>query len=185
MARDIDPQIAQELQENHRQIIFVKINFDTTLLAHSRYGEMTLNSETYYGVGQFGNISTKTEDAQTNPTRLTLTLSGIPLNYIELVTEGNYQNRDVYIYKGLLSDSETLIGSTAINWFRGVTGNASIQEDAGGNVQIELEVANWLSKWRRPSNIRYNDKQQQELYAGDTCMQYLTQAQRGKAWRGV
>lgn len=185
MPKNIDNAIAQELQENHRQVVFVKIAFDEPLLAHSRYGEFTLNSETYYGVGQFGGISTKQESSEINPQRLTLSLSGIPQNYIELLTDGNYQNRDVYIYKGLLNDSEQLIGNTAIYWFRGVTGNGSINEDAGGDIKIDLEAANWLSKWRRPSNLRYNTDMQQELYSGDTCMQYLADAQRGKAWRGV
>jgi hypothetical protein len=183
MPRDLDPQIAQSLQENYRSVVFVNIDFETPLFAHSRYGEITLNGDTYYGVGQFGNISAKTEDADINPQRITLTLTGIPIPYIELVTEGNYQNRDVYIYEGLLNSSEQLVGDTAISWFRGVTGNATINE--GDTISISLEVSNWLAKWRRAPNVRYNNEWQQRLYAGDTCMQYLADAQRGKTWRGA
>jgi hypothetical protein len=187
MPRDISNQLSQAMQENHRVVYAVKIDFDTPLLAHSRFGELLLDGDTYYGVGAFGSISVRQEDTALNPQRLTIGLSGIPLRFIEEVTDGDYQNRDVYIYKALLNDSEALIGgsTTFIRWFRGVTANASIQEKAAGNLSVELEVSNWLAKWRRPANLRYNDKTQQELYPGDTIFQYLQDAQAGKVWRGV
>ena len=185
MPRDIDNQLAQTMQENYRSVVLVHIDFETPLYVHSRFGELTYNGNTYYGVGALGSISTRQEDTELNPQRLMLGLTGIPLRFIDQVNDGNYQNRDVYIYKGILDTNETLLGSTAIKWFRGVTGNASISESANGTCKVDLEVANWLAKWRRASGLRYNNEIQQELYSGDTGLQYVIAAQKGLAWRGV
>lgn len=185
MPRDIDNQIAQELSENHRIAVLVRIDLSTPIYLHSRFGEYDYDGNTYYGVGAFGNISVKNESAELNPERVSLSLEGIDLKFIDEVLGQNYQNRDVYIYKALLDDDDTILSGTIIKWFRGVSGNASISEKAGNTCQVTLEVSNFLAKWRRPSNLRYNDKTQQELYAGDTGLQYVIDAQKGKIWRGV
>jgi hypothetical protein len=183
MPRDIDNQIGQALQGNHRIVVMVKIAFDSPLLAHSRFGELVYDGETYYGIGAFGNISTRTEDSEMNPQRLTLTLTGIPLRFIEEVTNNNYQNRAVYIYKGYLADDDSLIGGMAVKWFRGVTANAKVTESTDDTCSVELTVSNWLSKWRRSASLRYNNRTQKELFNSDTGLQYVVDAQEGKLWR--
>ena len=186
MPRDIDNIIAQRLYENHRIMVMVRIDFETPIYVHSRFGEVLFEGNTYYGVGAFGSISSRTEDTAVNPQRLTLSLSGIPLRFVDLVLSStNYQNRDVYIYKALLDTDETILGGVVQKWFRGVTGNASIQEQPGQNISVEMEVSNFLAKWRRPANLRYNDETQQQLYPGDTSLTNIIDAQAGKVWRGV
>jgi hypothetical protein len=185
MPRDFDQQIQQGLQGNHRTLFLVRINLDTPIFMHSRFGEYEFEGNTYYGVGALGGISAKVEDPVLDPQRLTLSLTGIDLRFYQEMKAQNYQNRDVWIWKALLNDDDTIMGNVAIRWFRGLSGDGEVMEEAGGTCGVTLTVANFLAKWKRSANLRYNDKTQQELFAGDTFLQYVIEAQRGKVWRGT
>lgn len=187
MPRNLDNAIAQRLFENHRQIIFVEIDFASApIYVHSGFGEITLNGNFFYGVSAFGNISVRNEETQLNPQRLTLTLNGVDRRFINEIQENlNYQNRNVYIWKGLLDDNYNLIGTSAQLWYRGTTGNATITEEPGQSLSVAMEVNNFLAAWNRSANLRYNNKTWLNLYNGDTIMQYLIDSQGGKIWRGA
>ncbi len=185
MPRNFDQQIQQALHGDHRAMFLVSIDLDTTIYMQGRFGEYEFEGNTYYGLGALGNISAKNEDPELNPQRITLTLTGIDLRSYQEVKDQNYQNRDVYIYKALLNDDDTIMANTAIKWFRGISGDAEVTEQPGDTCAVTLTVSNFLAKWKRSANLRYNDKTQQELFAGDTFLTNVIEAQRGKIWRGV
>lgn len=187
MPRNIDNSIQQRLFENHRQVVFVEIDFASApIRVHSGFGEYLFNGNTFYGVSAFGSITVRSEDIQINPARITLGLTGVDNRFIqEIETYTNYQNRDVYIWKCLVDDNYQLIGSTGQLWYRGTTGNAVITEEPNNTLGVTIDVNNFLSLWNRPSNIRLNAKTHATLYPGDTIFQYLVDAQGGKVWRGA
>lgn len=184
MPRDLDNAIAQRLFENHRQLILVRIDFNNPVYIHSGFGEVEFKGNTYYGISGFGHISVRTEETQLNPQRLSLTLNGADKRFInEIQEETNYQNRDVYIYKVLLDDNYKMVGTEGQLWYRGSTGNATINEQPDEKVNVVVEVNNFLSRWNRPSNLRYNTKTWENIYPNDTIMRFVVQSQGNKTWK--
>lgn len=187
MPRNLDNSIAQRLFENHRQLILVNIDLASApIYMHSGFGEVLFKGNYYYGVSAFGSITVRTEEAQVNPQRITLTLSGADKRFINEIQENlNYQNRSVYIYKALVDDNYQLIGTQGQLWYRGTTGNATIDEQPGSTISVSLDVNNFLARWDRPSNLRYNTKTWAALYPGDTIMQYVVNTQGQKLWKAA
>lgn len=183
MPRDVLPITAGQLQEDKTFIILARMDFpDQPLYVHSRIGEFDYDGNTYLGMGEFGSISVTDEDTEQNPQRIRLGLSNIGGYWnSKVITDSmQYQNRDAYIYLGLLDESRAIIGD-AITIFRGKTGNISFTE--GAESSVSLELTNQFVVWNRASNLRYTDTQQQELFTGDTGLRFVQDTLSNTIWR--
>lgn len=182
MPRDINVETAGRLKEDKVFAILVRFDFPQPLYVHSRAGELDYDGNTYLGMGEYGSLNAINEDSGLTPQRVQLTLSNIGGYWnSQVITDGlQYQNKDVYIYLALLDEQRAIIGEP-ITIFRGVTGNLNFTETDSSSITIE--VMNQFAIWNRAANFRYTNAQQEELFPGDTGLQYVQDTLKAVLWR--
>src|SRR4051812_20111115 len=100
--RDLDiATLAASQQDTISPLILVKMQFDSgDVLVHSSLGNIDFNSQTYLGVGIFGQISAAEENSDLSRSPVTLTLSNIDGTMGAVVLNENYKGRMATIYLG-------------------------------------------------------------------------------------
>ena len=171
MSRDIAAANLTEINAAHlHQIVMVKLEFDTPLYVHSGIGTIVYDSNSYLGVGQFGNISNMTETEILRPTSLTLTLSGVDSNLItEALDSGDYGDT-VTIYLGYRQDDGTLVADPLLLW-RGFFEFASISQ--GDQSVVSITVQHDLAILNETDGSRFTDEDQQVRFSGDVGFEFI------------
>ena len=171
MSRDISVANLTEINAAHlHQIVMVKLEFDTPLYVHSGIGTIVYDSNSYLGVGQFGNISNMTETEILRPTSLTLTLSGVDSNLItEALDSGDYGDT-VTIYLGYRQDDGTLVADPLLLW-RGFFEFASISQ--GDQSVVSITVQHDLAVLNETDGSRFTDEDQKVRFSGDVGFEFI------------
>jgi len=150
---------------------FLAVDFDFPS-GHYRFwsgaGDITLNGNTYSGVGDLVKIDSESDTVELGPQRKKYTLSGVdPTSVDEDDIDGSF-GRSVVEYLGFLNpETKQLIANPEIHWegridsFRRVDGQAPI---------IEVSAEHKMALLDRADDWRYTHEHQQEFFpsAGDT-----------------
>ena len=154
-----------------RPITFVRLDFSSgLLLAHSAIGEISFSGETYSGVGHLGSVDGVSENMETTPAGLKLTLSGIPTELISVALGEDYQGRDARVYLGFV-DSDYALVDTPVLMFRGRLDYMDLQ--IGETATITVVAQNRLADWDRPRVRRYNHEDQQDRFPFDVGFEFV------------
>ena len=145
------------------------------------YGDRTIGVDTYIGTGNLLNISGLEEVNDLSSKRITLQLSGVPVDLISLAIQEPYKNRPAKVYFG------TTDTTTPIEVFSGRMDVMDI-EDSGDTSTITLTVESKLVRLEKSSNWRYTEGSHQSRHGADTFFSYVADLQdrdvlwgRGKA----
>jgi len=105
MSRDITTPVLDALDDAVVYPFFaVDIDFSSgPLYVWSGYGDLTISSKTYIGVGSLLNISNVEETTEIEAKGASLTMSGIPSSFLSLALQEPYQGRECRIYFGMTS----------------------------------------------------------------------------------
>jgi len=136
------------------------------------------SGNTYLGVGGFGGISSISENAQLNPEKLELTISGVDTSNITIALTENYQGKPATIYSAYFDTTAYTLIADPVVMFKGTMDNMEIV--IGKNATIKLNVISILDNWRKPKTRRYNNDDQQSEYTGDKGLEYVEQIAQGK-----
>lgn len=165
----IDSSITSYLEADH-QILFlaVKAEFDTeTILLWSGDYSLTINGETYLGVGTLLSISNIEDTLELKSSGLSVALAGMDATVLDLALTENYQNRFITVFLGYLSGgTDTTVGTMTL--FKGRMQSMVINDDPNGST-ITVDAENRLIDLQRPSNLRYTKESQQFIDSSDTC----------------
>jgi hypothetical protein len=124
----------------------------------------------YLGVGTLGSLSAVTETTEVSAKGVDLTLSGIPTEYVSLALSNNYRGRQVAVYLILFNTAMTAYEQ--ITLFRGRMNQLTINE-SGDNSTLTVQCENRLIDLNRPTDIRYTDEAQKELYPTDKGLEFV------------
>lgn len=174
----IADQLAALRADSFTAISMVRLDFESGVLrVHSGVGTITWDGESYLGVGALGQIEAIEETTDAVAQDITLTLSGIPSEYISLALGEHYQGRDARIYLAALDSQHRLIldeeGDGPYLVFRGRMDTMPIHDGDTGTVQVICR--NRLADWDRPRERRYTHEDQQIDYPGDLGLQFVAQ----------
>jgi len=174
MSRDLTAGMQTAIAaETVRPVALVKITLDTdTILVHSGVGDIVFNGDTYLGVGNFGDITEIKESESIAPTQVSVSLSGIPPEYLSFAMDEDYQGREAFIYKALLDENHDLIADPVLA-FRGRCDYSDIQ--LGATATVQLTIQSRLADWNRPKIRRYSHEDQQLDYPGDLSLEFVPQ----------
>jgi len=154
-----------------RPVLMCKLEFDGgDVLANSSPYTITYDSDDYLGVGNMGNVSNVQESPSLSAQGITLTLSGIPSDYISISLSEDYQGRTGTIFLAFLDEDHALIDDP-LPMFIGRMDTMSIE--IGDSASILLAVENRLADWHRPRIRRFTHEDQQQEYPGDTGLEYV------------
>jgi hypothetical protein len=182
MARDLTDDFKVEIEGKLvRPIIFAFLDFvDDPVYIWSGVGTVSWNGHSWLGVGNLGGISAVQETADTIAQNITLSLSGIPTEYLSDVIEAVKQNTDVQVWFGFLADDNSIVADP-YQVFRGHIDVPTITEGADTST-VSITCENPLIDLQRASGRRYTPDDQRIDYSTDKGFDYVAAIQE---WNGT
>ena len=150
---------------------------ESTYRLWSGYGNITIGSDTYYGVGDYGGLSVVRETEKLQAEGITLTLSGIPNNMVSDALLQSYQGQNANVYFGTLADGQ--LTQQPYLLFSGKMDVMNVMQEAQ-NSAITIQCENYLAELRRRKVGRYTDQDQQSRFSSDTSLRFVDAIQADK-----
>lgn len=176
MPRPLDTNVlAATLGQQIIMAAAVRLQFTSgVVLANTSPYAITINGESYAGVGEFGRVSTVQESIENRSADASIELSGVIAADIALALNSGYRNQPATIYAVLFDQNHRIIG-TPIIVFQGLMDQMVIALDTTGTVTLSL--SNRLADWDRPRIRRYTDEDQQASAPGDLGCSFVAALQ--------
>lgn len=173
----IDSAITSRLGQDHQELFFaVKAEFDTDdILVWTGNDDLVINSETYTGAGSLLSISNVEDTLDLKPTGISIALSGMDADVLNMALTENYQNRDISVFMGFLMGGSNEVAGV-LKVFAGRMMSLDVTDDIDGAV-VGVTAENRLIDLERPSNLRYTAESQKFIDSGDTSLNRVQQLQ--------
>ena len=127
------------------------------------------NDEQWAGVGDLGSIGGLGENLEMAAAQISLTIRGVPSEYIRTIKDLNYQERPVHVWQNDLSSSYHVVNSQLI-W----SGRMDVIDIVAGSVsEMTLQCESAMARWNSSPGRRMNNTQQQLLHPGDNGLKYV------------
>lgn len=137
------------------------------------------NGYTYIGRKMVGAESIKDQGGEVQG--LTLSLSGVPLEMLSIALQEPVQGKPARIWTCLLSADTHSILDVVQTW-AGTCDRMPIQQSPK-TATVSVTCEHRGITFARSKGLRYTDGDQQRLYPGDKCLQFiLAQAQHQDTW---
>ena len=182
MSRAIDVSLLNALTSSNVQPFFaVELFFDNSpLRIWTGFTDRTINvqgtDQVFTGSGNLLSIDGLDEVKDLSAKSVTLGISGISSEVIELALTNSYQRRPCRIYLGEMTEN------AVVEIFTGKMDTMKL-EDTGETSNISLTVESNLVELERASNWRYTNENHQSRYDGDTFFSYVQSIQdQSVAW---
>jgi hypothetical protein len=161
--------------------LFVRIDIPnyTVMRFSDYYKALTINGESYTGLGSLMNVSDSTSELRLSDTEVSVTFSGIPAANIDMVQDYLIKGSDIQIYRGIFNPTTGALLSIAGNpmgKFKGIVNNFALQEQwtegsDDSTVTVLLTCTSVVSLLRNKiSGRRTNPIDQQFWYPADQSM---------------
>lgn len=173
----IDSAITSRLGQDHQELFFaVKAEFDTDdILVWTGNDDLVINSETYTGAGSLLSISNIEDTLDLKPTGISIALSGMDADVLNMALTENYQNRDISVFMGFLMGGSNEVAGV-LKVFAGRMMSLDVTDDIDGAV-VGVTAENRLIDLERPSNLRYTAESQKFVDSSDTSLNRVQQLQ--------
>ncbi len=178
--------------------LLVEMRFDSGVVGMwTGLGDLVYNGITFTGGGNLVSCSTYEETEDLEAKGMVFTLSGVPLNLIEIALDEPYQGRPIRMYIAMvditpaiaLEDESGIILTEggdrillesqvqeAYRLFSGMMNTMNIVED-GDTATIHLTAENVLILLKRTKERRYTDFDQRSRYPDDEGLKFISQLQ--------
>jgi hypothetical protein len=157
----------------------VDLAFDSaTLRVWTGLYDLQINGNTYIGAGQLLSISRLEEGAGLAAIGATLTMTGIPSEFLALALTEPYQGRACRIYFGPLISPDDMF-----EVFSGVMDQLNIEEGAE-SATITVTVESDLIALERPVVRRFTDEDQKTRFPDDKGLRYVAGLQDREIYWG-
>lgn len=172
MARSLLPETAAAAAAPVvRPVLLARLDFASGLVrVTSAPFDLTVKDETYVGVGTLGGVSAVPEGAELQSYAISLSLSGIPSELVQLALSDPAQGRDARLWLLLLDENHQAVGE-AVLLFRGRIDTMDVT--LGQTATITLSVQSRLADWERPRVRRYTHEDQKAEYPDDRGFEYV------------
>ena len=152
--------------------IAVKIPFPSgAMRVWTGLGDITVDSETYSGVGSFMSINPIIESSQIEATGLTISLSGVPSNMLGSLLTDEFQGITCVVHMGFLGDSNAVTGTIKV--YQGIADNCDIAE-TGTTAVVSFNIESRLISLDDKINRRYTNEDQQIDHSSDTSLRFIS-----------
>lgn len=177
MARDLTASVKSAIEATQVApfLLFEAEFADGYLRLWSGIGDISWNGYTWTGVGTLGSISPISETDEVQANGISVSLTGIPSDYVSLILSDVRQGKMGRVYVGFL-DANGVIVSDPYMAFEGRLDVPAIEE-AGEDAMITITYESRLIDLQRPREIRFTDEEQKRLYPSDKGLEYVTSMQ--------
>ena len=156
----------------------IDLLFDSNpIYAWTGLGTITLNSNSYTGVGHLLQISDVEETQDISAKGMTLSLSGVPSGLLADALNTPYQGRLCKVYLGFMTSWENPDASPdTLEVFSGYMDQMTIDEGSETST-ITTSVESRLIDLERPRTRRYTNENQQQRFSGDKAFEFVESLQ--------
>ena len=144
-------------------------------LAWTGYGNITFDSTTYVGAGDFLSVSPVKENSEVQANGIDITLSGIPSDLISSALNETYQGRSCKLFLGALDSSNAVVSDPYL-LFSGRMDLMSI-DDSGDTANINVTAESRLIDLDRTRERRYTSEDQKIDFPNDKGLEFITDLQ--------
>lgn len=177
MARDLTASVITEITATSlRPFLLFEGEFASGYVrVWSGYGDLSWNTYTWTGVGDFGSVSAIEETTETRAAGVTVSLSGIPAAMISTALGSARQGKAGKIYIGVLDANGAVIADPYLA-FQGRLDVPAIDE-GGDTATISIAYESRLVDLERPRERRYTPEDLQIDYSDDRGFEYVASLQ--------
>jgi hypothetical protein len=177
MTRDITAAFAEALADQHlRPVIFFEGEFATGWVRlWSGLGEISWNGESWSGAGALLGLGSIDESGEVVAGGTAVSLSGVPVDLVQMAIEEARQGLPGRIWLGLLAEDGSIIADP-VQAFTGRLDVPEIKDDAD-TCTITISYESRLIDLTVARTWRYTHESQQALYPGDLGFEYVTAIQ--------
>lgn len=165
-------------------ILLIEMQLTPTLRLATSAVTISWNSQSWIGAGSLGNVE-PLKDSAGEVEGLRFTLSGVPSENISLVLNQSVRNKLCILRAAILHPDTHVIQDVV------TVGTFVLDQMVINGSVIGVTAYPMQRLFQRVKVIRYTDQDQQKLFPGDRCLEYIvTQAQHNDvwpagSWRGV
>lgn len=176
MARSLSSSVQTELAAaSNRPFFLAQLNFSgTTLRLSTLLGDVTWNSQTWYGNGWLQGIDAAAEQGDLESAGAKIILASVPSNILNLILAQCDQAGTASLWLGFLDSSGAIIADPYLI-FKGYLDVPTLTEDAG-EPSITLDLENVLADLERTKEGRYNKEHQHIYYPSDKGFDFVAAA---------
>ena len=179
MARTIGSDFSTQLSSTQvRPFYAIEFNYPTPLRVWTGYGEFSIFSQDYLGLGNLISIGQVQESADTKASGINITLSGLDTNILSSAFNETQQGVIVHLYFGVLTitDNALAIVDTPYQIFSGTVDTVSIAED-GQTSTIAYTIESKLISLEKALDFRYTDQDQKFFFPNDKGLEFVDDVQ--------
>jgi len=151
-----------------------------TIYVWTGIGTLTWGGHDWTGLGRFANVSAVTLTKEGTAEKITLSLSGIPPEYVDDAINETRGNKIAKLYLGFSDDSGAVISSPVLI-AQGYTDVPTLT-DSGESCTFSITIETPMVQLQNASLRRYTTDDQKIDYPTDLGFQYVPQIQQ---WDGV
>jgi hypothetical protein len=146
-----------------------------TLRLWSGLGEIVWNSVTWTGAGNLLAVSALEETSDVVASGFSVTLSGVPTEFVSLAIDNARQGMAGKVWVGLLTEAGAVIADPSL----GQAGRLDVPQltDDVETCTITISYESRLIDLQRAREYRLTDETQKLLYLGDRGLEYVTAIQ--------
>ena len=179
MARTIGSTFSTQLSSSQtRPFYAVEFLYTQPLRMWTGYGEFTILSQDYLGLGNLISIGQVQESADTKASGINITLSGLDTSVLSGAFNETQQGIVVHLYFGVLTitDNALAIVDTPYQIFSGTVDTVSIAED-GQTSTIAYTIESKLISLEKALDFRYTDQDQKFFFPNDKGLEFVDDVQ--------
>jgi len=186
MARSIGSNFLSLLNSSQlRPFYAIKMNFTSgTLLLNSTYADLVIGGNTYLASGHILSISPISEVSDTRSVGIMISLNSVDTSLLSAGLTEDASGMIVEVYFGLLTTTNNAdaIVDTPYKIFEGFIDAMTLNEGADIST-LKFSIENKLIALERPTDRRFTDQDQKELFPSDKGCEFVTSLQdKSVAW---
>ena len=186
MARSIGSDFLSQLNSSEiRPFYAIKMNFTSgELLLNTTYNDLVIGGDTYLASGHILDISPISESSDTRAVGMNISLNSVDSSILSAGLTEDTAGMVVEVHFGVLTTTSNAdaIVNTPYKIFEGFIDTMVLNED-GQNSTLKFSIENKLILLERPTDRRFTDQDQQELFPNDKGCEFVTSLQdKSIAW---
>lgn len=144
--------------------------------------DISHDSKTWLSAQGLLNVSAVTENNSNGIEQVSISLTAIPDNFVNLFLDFNYIDRSVRIHKLFLDKDGAIVGNSVLI-FDGRIDKPVIKHDfEGQTASIGITASSHWANFERKSGRFTNDAHQQSYFSGDDCFKFSIDYEKEITW---
>lgn len=170
-ARIITPAVEAILAGQHvPYVLFVYLATDNPVRLTNAPWTIGWDGHDWSGAGMLGSINPIEEGDELQMYGVSMALSGIPPEYVQMAIGSHYQGRDCMIWLAPFTEAGQLAADPVLAF----AGRLDVMTvELGDTATISVSAESRLTDWARPRTSRFTDADQQSRYPGDKGLEFV------------